>query len=116
TQDELLAAVGAAVDDWGPFSVKISGHGRFALDDGTECLHALVDGAELPDFRQSIIRHLQAAGIQPVLNHGYTPHITLSYEPGEGPDPMPPLLEWTVNSVDVVWAGEHVTVLFGSKS
>lgn len=74
----------------GPLSGEISGVGYFKNPDGV-VTYASVDLPDLPDFRQSLVDYLDAAGLPVSKDHGYTPHMTLAYEdlPGLRPNNEP---------------------------
>jgi len=62
-----------------PIEGLINGQGRFIVDE-TEGQYAhflTFDSPALPEMRQKLVDALKAAGIAPVENHGFTPHITL---------------------------------------
>lgn len=57
-------------------------------DDGTP-LVMLIDSPELPAFRQSVEVGVRALGIEPSMDHGFIPHVTIAYlsEPPTGVAP-----------------------------
>jgi 2'-5' RNA ligase len=68
---------------------RISGVGRFALDDddSKECFYLSVDMPALPEFRAELVRVLGVAGVDYRKDHGFTPHVSIKYlERGE-PNP-----------------------------
>lgn len=65
-----------------PISAQIGGMGRFSggeNSDGKDVIWASVDAPSLDIFRQNLISSLKNVNITNKPNHGYTPHITLSY-------------------------------------
>ncbi|MEU4703366.1 2'-5' RNA ligase family protein [Nonomuraea dietziae] len=79
----------AAVEE--PLGGTIGGIGAFPPgEDGTPAF-ATVDVPGLEILRQRLVDRLEAAGVPVAANHGYTPHVTLTYLP-EGaalPAPIP---------------------------
>ncbi|GAB2858455.1 hypothetical protein GCM10022221_67450 [Actinocorallia aurea] len=70
--EELAAA--------GPIRAQISGIARFNSETGEEDVAvALVDSPDLEELRRRVVDALDAAGVQWPRNHGYTPHMTLTY-------------------------------------
>lgn len=71
------------VQEWAaqtpPITGEISGHGVFTNGE-KPVTHMSVDCPGLPAARQSLIEHLQANGIEPRMDHGFDPHITLAYD------------------------------------
>lgn len=57
---------------------EISGVGVFTAGDGG-VTYASVDLPELPAFREDLVRTIERAGFFPARNHGFTPHMTLTY-------------------------------------
>lgn len=83
----LLEAAQAAAAGMGPVVGEISGHARFTGGE-QDVLVALVDSPDLETLRAAVIDSLLVNGIDPVLNHGYTAHITLGYLAPDAPSPM----------------------------
>ena len=67
----------------------LNGLARFYTDEenGTHPLVVTVDSPALPQLRQDLVSMVQAAGVEPVLNHGFVPHITIAYISCDGPTP-----------------------------
>lgn len=76
--DGLARVVGEWAAKTPPITGEISGHGVFTNGD-KPVTHMSVDCPDLPAARQSLIEHLQAAGLSPRMDHGFDPHITLAY-------------------------------------
>ncbi|WP_027894513.1 2'-5' RNA ligase family protein [Calidithermus chliarophilus] len=89
-----------------PLEARVSGLGRFSLPGG-DAFYASVDHPRLPEFRRVWVELCQRLGAPPVLNHGFTPHITLSYLTPAAPQPLQRLepLACRFDSVQL-WAGE----------
>ena len=66
---------------------QLGGMGRFSASknsDNKDVLYLSLDSPELPDFRQRLVRALERAKINVAKDHGYSPHVTLSYiDPGD---------------------------------
>jgi 2'-5' RNA ligase len=70
---------------------QIGGLGRFNASpnsDGKDVLYASIDAPELPEFRQDLVCFLEKEGIKIRKDHGYTPHMTLTYFPSEADMPV----------------------------
>lgn len=93
--DKLPAIVQDWAADKAPITGKVNGGGQFSAGpDGRTPLYANFDAPELPAWRQSLVEHVSSFGYEPKADHGYTPHITLTYsEAGETPPPLPEIPE-----------------------
>lgn len=99
-----------------PLDGAIAGVGRFtpsAGSDNQEPLVALVDVPGLSEFRARLVSDLTQHGIRVPQDHGFTPHMTLRYDP-PGMDDLPdrgiPRIESTpisIEKIHLVWGGEH---------
>lgn len=90
--------------------VKISGLGRFGLDNGSEVTYASLDAPTLPEFRARLVAALEAAGVPVDHSHGLSPHVSLAFAAaGKGPPDMPsPDIKWMVHHVELWWGdAEH---------
>ncbi len=61
-----------------PIAARTSGTTVFQ-NAGESAFVVLVDSPLMPEFRQSLVGMLRAAGIMPDASHGFIPHITLAY-------------------------------------
>lgn len=80
--EALRAALRGIAGQVAPLSGTIGGVSRFPAtesSEGRDVIVGLVDVARLEALRERIIAAARACGIEPVLNHGYTPHVTLAY-------------------------------------
>jgi 2'-5' RNA ligase len=80
--EALRAALRGIAGQVAPLIGTIGGVGRFPAtesSEGRDVIVGLVDVARLEALRERIIAAARACGIEPVLNHGYTPHVTLAY-------------------------------------
>lgn len=109
--DKLPAVVQSWAQDKAPITGKVNGGGQFSAGpDGRTPLYANFDAPELPAWRQSLAEHVSSFGYEPKADHGYTPHITLTYsEAGETPPPLPeiPELPITFDVLTLMVAGER---------
>jgi hypothetical protein len=65
-----------------PLTGHINGCGRFCNgDDDGDPFFIIPDLPALPNLRQIVIEGLRGRGIEGAGDHGYTPHITLTYLP-----------------------------------
>ena len=65
-----------------PIKAAISGVGRFSASrtsGGQDVYYASIDAPALPELRHRLVRALQKAGVSVAQDHGFTPHMTLSY-------------------------------------
>jgi 2'-5' RNA ligase len=81
--DEQLAEAEAIVESvalrWPALVGQFGGLGQFpAAEDGVP-VFAPVDVAFLSEVRDELVDHLQAAGVPVATDHGFTPHLTLTY-------------------------------------
>lgn len=80
----VAAIVEQAATQYAPLVVEVGGAGRFPASessDGKDALIRLVSVPRLEALREELIQAFRGAGIEPVLNFGYTPHMTLAYVP-----------------------------------
>jgi 2'-5' RNA ligase len=113
TADDVVAALAPVAETAETLTAKVSGVGRFNLEDGTEATYASIDAPGLNGLYEAVTAALTAAGLAYAANHGYTPHLTLAYHPaGEGPTEMPPTLQWPVTDLHLVWDGAHTVIPF----
>ena len=102
--DTLVAAVKALAAYVPPMAGTIGGLGQFPDNGDGVPTWVPVDVPMLTPVRERLITILGEAGIKAILNHGYTPHITLGYDV-KGTSPVP--------STDVVF--EELAVHIGSR-
>lgn len=110
---ESIAAGARAIDG------VINGQGLFIVDEteGTYAHFLTYDSPGLPALRQQLVESLKAAGIPPVENHGFTPHITLKYSDS----PTPPKVELPVKDVKMpalvlAWGDERIQFPFQGET
>ncbi|MCT2276321.1 2'-5' RNA ligase family protein [Micromonospora chalcea] len=86
---DIVAEVAAAHP---PLSGQVGGLGQFPPGDDGVPVWATVDVPGLAELRQDLVARLAAAGLPVDGQHGYTPHMTLTYlADGEAPPaPVPP--------------------------
>ncbi len=98
-------AVRAVAEHQGPMDGLIGGWGRFTASDssdGKDVIYASVDLPDLPAFRQRLVEAIDATGAEVRANHGFTPHMTLSYIEPDDRAPMARVESRPV-SFDSVW-------------
>ena len=93
-----------------PLRGTINGVGRFLQThkDGEHAIYASPDLKALPEFRQSVIERLRGHCQMP-SDHGFVPHITLTYVGEDDPTP-PDLVQPTpvvFDTISVVLAGQR---------
>ncbi len=69
-------------------SARVSGVARFTGGDDGDVVVALVESAELDDFRADLVDALTDAGFTVSRDHGFTPHITLTHLDPEDESPV----------------------------
>ncbi len=115
--EDVVKATRRVAAQMGAFLARVSGIGTFDIGDGKHVTYASVDAPGLNELHTALRQSLEMYGIYASRDHGYSPHITLQYhEPGKGPTDMPPILEWAVGELHVVWAGQHFLVPLGAQS
>lgn len=120
-QAKLIDAVKEFCRTHAPLDGVIGGMARFNGDGENKPLVALFDCPDLPQFRQELVEHLHASGIEEVLDdvHGFIPHITLAYVPADKsvPDVSLALLPLSFKEITVVWGGKwHYIPLLASHN
>lgn len=89
--DQLRSLLAVVASSYGALSGTIGGTGRFPASissDGMGVLYAGVDVPGLVELRQAIVGNLECSGFSYKKDHGFTPHVTLSYV-----DPSSPMGE-----------------------
>lgn len=93
---------------WYEIEGVINGVGRFNRGDGsTEAFYASFDSPNLAHFRHELCEFLARNGVAVFTEHGFTPHITLSYIPTNSPNPIDnlPPLEVEFEYLTLGWGG-----------
>lgn len=113
TKAKLVQAVVAAANEASPLKARISGIGRFKGGD-TDPLYLGIDCLGLDYFRADLARSISKFLPLPE-EHGFTPHMTLSYLETDAPTPALDLDEtsWEVASVALVLGTHRIDVPFG---
>jgi 2'-5' RNA ligase len=95
---------------------KIQGWGVFNGQDGRKVLYASLDIPELPAIRQAICENLEAAGLEYAKDHGFEPHITLTYFPEsfdfQGVDV--PDMPAQIDGISMAFGEKYTTIALGS--
>lgn len=105
---EMVSSVAEKISS---FPIEISGIGKFDHDD-VDILYASVDSAMLAHLHHILLEQLvEHCGVDPSMEHGFNPHITLSYIDKD--EPLPDmgediLQDWRVDSIEI-WkdSGRH---------
>lgn len=85
--DALVEIARQYAADSPPMAGEISGFGRFTIPDN-DAFYASVDVPELSAFREDLLDVLDDEGIAWRTDHGFTPHITLTYLSANEPSPF----------------------------
>ena len=87
---EILGALREVAADSPPLVGVLGGIGRFAgqAEDGGDPVFLSVDVPGLNEFRDRVGDALKKLGVVWKDNHGYTPHMTLSYTPKDADMPL----------------------------
>lgn len=121
-RERVEAALAAVTSGLGSITGNVSGLGRFTPEvpggmgspgDTAWPLYASVDSAALPAFRQRLIAALQAHGVQPVLNHGFSPHITLAMVEAADEEAAGEILAGGIPSIPLRF--DRVTLAWGAE-
>ncbi|MEV0996891.1 2'-5' RNA ligase family protein [Nonomuraea sp. NPDC050202] len=110
TVADVVAAVAAGS---GALAGTVGGIGAFPAGEDGVPVYVPVDVPGLEVLRQRLVDRLAEAGIAPAADHGYTPHVTLTYLPeGEVTMPAPvPAHEVEFGEVSVVRGDELLSAL-----
>ena len=109
--DALKAVVAGIAAAAPPLSGEVSGIGHFTA--GPEPVtYASPDVPGLAELRQAVCEGCEGAGAEPSGEHGFTPHITLSYAHSEPDIPNLPL---SFDTLSLVVAGERTDYLLRGK-
>lgn len=97
-----------------PISGVINGYGRFSAADGEDqALYANFDSPELPELFDELMECVESCDCDTQeREHGFTPHITLTYLTPDAPTPtlQLPQIPITFDRIALVWAGETITL------
>ncbi|PIG96914.1 2'-5' RNA ligase family protein [Deinococcus sp. UR1] len=80
----LAHALSDLADHTPPVTAHFGGPGKFlGVAGGKDAAYLSVDAPQLPQLREATVRAAQQAGMTVDTTHGFTPHVTLTYqEPG----------------------------------
>lgn len=107
----IISSLGSFVNIQQTIVGRTNGFGRFhGKNNEEDAIYASFDAPELPSFRQSLVDHLANCNIQVSKEHGFTPHITLSYigVDDETPDVHIPDLTCKFDTLWLAWGNEHI--------
>lgn len=109
----LLDAVGKVTAGRQPITGQISGVGRFDVGE-EDVFYLSFDSPGLEELRRDLLEEFQSVGLEPVLNHGYTPHISLAYLPKSAPSPLQRIdpQPCTFTTLTVAWGPARLDLPF----
>lgn len=81
--DLIRAFLPVSAERLDPLEAKVTAVSRFTETDGKAANVLLIDGKSFPTLRQGLVDGLSAMGIETPSEHGFIPHITLSYSEDE---------------------------------
>jgi len=97
-----------AVESWAArtpvLDGELSGIGHFDLGAGKTATYRSVDLPKLPEPREELVGLLDAAGVPPKRDHGFSPHMTLDYKMRRPPVRKQPI---TFSKVTLTWGDER---------
>lgn len=112
-KNRLIAQLVDIASGFAPVTGTINGYGRFAGDEEEGFpLYANFDAPDLPDFYDALEDAVECCECDTrERNHGFTPHITLTYLEPDAPTPQLqlPQLQITFDRFALVWGGETIT-------
>lgn len=110
---EIMLAAAQALSGRSPIEASISGHARFTGGE-SDVIVALVDSPGLEDLRRDALKQLVSRKIDVPREHGYTPHLTITYQPASDGDPIERLdaRPVTFGAVSAVYGTERVNFPF----
>ena len=117
-RDALLATVADFARAYGPLTGQINGFGRFRNGAESHPIFAIFDSPQLPTFREALVEHLLDAGFALGSEHGFVPHITLTYIEADAPTPdiVTPETALTFEALTVAHGGEFTDIKLGKRS
>jgi len=102
--------VAEQADRFGQLMGEVSGFGVFHNGPGGSVLYASVDSPGLEDIQVHLTDALQAAGLPVHHDHGYQPHLTLSYK-----DDSPPVPKKVPEDAATPWPVNEIIVVVGEQ-
>lgn len=119
-QARAITAVADAVCYWSQPSGTISGYGRFNASessDGKDVFYATPDIPQLAYLRERIVSCLSDQGVAVAQNHGYTPHITLSYLDSDAENPVDKIddLDLKFSSTTIMIGDQRIDIPFWTE-
>lgn len=113
-QAVLEGVVRSVAQQFYGISGKINGRGVFSVEDGLFAHVLLVDSPSLTEMRYALVQALREAGITPVNNHGFTPHVTLAYSRDEWRPSMSLLAinEVVFRELVIAWGDQRTYIPF----
>lgn len=118
-KSELIRWIAEIACSTPPIEGAINGFGRFLAAEGedTSAIYASVDCPTLPSFRERLHWAACMAGCEPVAEHGFVPHTTLTYLPTSDATPSLdlPAIPLRFSSFALVWGDETITFPFSEN-
>lgn len=109
----ILQALAGVAAETQPIEGVIGGAARFNASessDGQDVIVALYDAPELPDLYDDVCECLCECGVTVADDHGFIPHVTLTYIPTTSDAPLLslPRTPLTFTALSLIWAGERI--------
>jgi 2'-5' RNA ligase len=82
-------AIGEIANDSTPFTAQVQGTGTFNAPESDDPQWYAVDAPGLAALRTRVVQALESVGVQPRVEHDFTPHMTVRYgndDPAQVPD------------------------------
>ncbi len=96
-----------------PVVGKINGTATF--ENGEEKANVLLfDAPGLPEFREKLVETLAENGIEYAQNHGFVPHITLSY--GDTEEIEVPKVDMLFDTITIAFGEDHINIPLTGKA
>lgn len=108
-RDKLHMITAEVADRHPALMGKVGGFGVF-LNNDQNVLVAMIDSAGLEDLQVDLTDSLQRAGLPVHNDHGYQPHLTLSYK-----DDVPTMPKEVPADAVGPWPISHVTAVYGDE-
>jgi 2'-5' RNA ligase len=112
--EKIVQAVNEFAKTELPIVGKINGAATF--ENANETANVLLfDAPELPEFRERLVENLSKNGIGYSKNHGFVPHITVSY--GDISEPVEvPKVDMLFNTITIAMGDNHINLPLTGKT
>lgn len=116
-RDHLVRVLRSLADETPAVTGVINGRGMFKVGDDAWAHFLTLDSPGLASLRQRIIDALKDSGVEVVENHGFVPHITLTYSQSEEPpDVLLPKCEVKIPDLTLAWGNKRERFPFGGEA